>query len=214
MLSKETVIHLLQNPRKVVDHPEDDLRQLAEAYPYSQPLQLLYAARLRYSNEHLFQRQLGRTALITNDRSVLFELFEEEAPLQEQAQQVSESHEWDEVSPEEWDLASRPKEPAPEDEAASSDYSATPPPEPAPTAEAAAGETDLEAQAETAASPPAGEQPGENAEKTTPPKTGPIDTSPEPDKAEEADHAATASKASVPDGSSPAEEKAEPLPLL
>ncbi|MDR9441109.1 MAG: hypothetical protein RI842_00175 [Schleiferiaceae bacterium] len=140
MLSKETVIHLLQNPRKVADYPEDELRQLAEAYPYSQPLQLLYAARLRYSNEHLFQRQLGRTALITNDRSVLFELFEEEAPLQEQAQQVSESRERDEVKPAEWAPASRPKETAPEEEAIRPE-TAPSPPESAPNTPSAADES-------------------------------------------------------------------------
>lgn len=57
----------------------DDLRELAEAYPYSQVIQLLYGLRLRFSSGHLFNQQLGRAAALSNDRSVLFELFENKA---------------------------------------------------------------------------------------------------------------------------------------
>lgn len=49
---------------------------MAIKYPYSQIIQLMYGLRLRTSSEHLFNQQLGKTAVLTNDRSVLFELFE------------------------------------------------------------------------------------------------------------------------------------------
>lgn len=183
MLSKETVIQLLQHPRKVADHPEDDLRQLAEAYPYSQPLQLLYAARLRYSNEHLFQRQLGRTALITNDRSVLFELFEEQAPVQEQAHQVSESPDRDEVSPAEWAPASRPNVP-PASEETPSPESPAPEPTEAPV-EAAQSSGTPEAQPEPESAPPEKDPaPAVEAEKTPDaPEAAPAASAPEDTKA-------------------------------
>lgn len=61
--------------------PVEDLREQARLYPYSQVMQLLYAIRLRYSSEHLFNQQLGKTAALTNDRSVLFELFEDKPKL-------------------------------------------------------------------------------------------------------------------------------------
>lgn len=57
----------------------DDLRELAAEYPYSQVIQLLYGLRLRYSSGHLFNQQLGRAAALSNDRSVLFDLFENKA---------------------------------------------------------------------------------------------------------------------------------------
>ncbi len=67
---------LLENTNKVAEKNLDDLKKLAWDYPYSQPVQLLYALRLRQSSEHLFNQQLGRTSILSNDRSVLFDLFE------------------------------------------------------------------------------------------------------------------------------------------
>lgn len=74
-------IALLTAPEKVEQYDVDELRELAHRHSYSQPLQLLYAMALRYSSEHLFDRQLGKTAILTADRSVLFELFEEPTPV-------------------------------------------------------------------------------------------------------------------------------------
>lgn len=53
---------------------------MARKYPYSQIVQLMYGLRLRTSSEHLFNQQLGKTAALTNNRAVLFELFENKAP--------------------------------------------------------------------------------------------------------------------------------------
>lgn len=72
---------ILESPEKVAQIPVEDLREQARLYPYSQVMQLLYAIRLRYSSEHLFNQQLGKTAALTNDRSVLFELFEDKPKL-------------------------------------------------------------------------------------------------------------------------------------
>jgi hypothetical protein len=75
-LKTEVFIKLLKDPKGVQEMGVDELRELALAYPYSQVIQLLYGMRLRYSSEHLFNQQLGRAAALSNDRSVLFELFE------------------------------------------------------------------------------------------------------------------------------------------
>jgi len=72
----EEFIALLDNPDKVLDQDISDLKEFSRQYPYSQAGQLLYAIRLRKSSEHLFNQQLGKTSVLTNDRSVLFELFE------------------------------------------------------------------------------------------------------------------------------------------
>jgi hypothetical protein len=75
-LKTEVFLKLLKNPKGVQEMGVDELRELALTYPYSQVIQLLYGMRLRYSSEHLFNQQLGRAAALSNDRSVLFELFE------------------------------------------------------------------------------------------------------------------------------------------
>lgn len=72
-------INLLKNPEKVEGKSVEELKKLAAEYPYSQPVQLLYAVRLSQSSEYLFNRQLGKTSILTDDRSVLFDLFEREA---------------------------------------------------------------------------------------------------------------------------------------
>lgn len=57
----------------------DELKKLSLEYPYSQPVQLIYAIRLNQSSEYLFNRQLGKTAVLTDDRTVLFDLFERDS---------------------------------------------------------------------------------------------------------------------------------------
>lgn len=69
-------IALLNDPEKVQACSVEELKELSLKYPYSQPLQLLYAIRLSKSSEYLFNRQLGKTSILTDDRSVLFDLFE------------------------------------------------------------------------------------------------------------------------------------------
>jgi hypothetical protein len=71
-------IDLLESPERAKEKGIDELKKLAHAHPYSQPAQLLYAIRLRKSSEHLFHQQLGKASILTNDRSVLFDLFEQE----------------------------------------------------------------------------------------------------------------------------------------
>ncbi|MGB0978299.1 MAG: hypothetical protein ACPGVV_02835, partial [Croceimicrobium sp.] len=71
---------LLDDPRSIEGHLVDDLKVLAARHPYSQIVQLMYGLRLRTSSEHLFNQQLGKTAVLTNDRAVLFELFENKTP--------------------------------------------------------------------------------------------------------------------------------------
>ncbi len=77
-MEAQEFIDLLEAPEKAKEKGIDELKKLAQAHPYSQPLQLLYAIRLRKSSEHLFNQQLGKASILTNDRSVLFDLFEQE----------------------------------------------------------------------------------------------------------------------------------------
>ncbi len=67
---------LLERPGKIHRKEVGELKKLAIQYPYSQAVQLLYALRLKNSNEHLFNQQLGKTSILTNDRTVLYDLFE------------------------------------------------------------------------------------------------------------------------------------------
>ncbi len=75
-MEAQEFIELLENPAKAGEKPLEELKKLSVEHPYSQPIQLLYAMRLKQGSEHLFNRQLGKTSLLTGDRRVLFELFE------------------------------------------------------------------------------------------------------------------------------------------
>lgn len=77
MDSKE-FIALLKDHEKVSHQSVEELKKLSLEYPYSQAVQLLYAIRLSQSSEYLFNRQLGKASILTDDRSVLFDLFERE----------------------------------------------------------------------------------------------------------------------------------------
>ncbi len=69
-------IKLLDNPQEVEKISVEELKKLSLEYPYSQPVQLLYTIRLSQSSEYLFSKQLAKTSILTDDRSVLFDLFE------------------------------------------------------------------------------------------------------------------------------------------
>lgn len=75
-MKNEEFITLLEKPEQTAEKNIDELKSFAREYPYSQVAQLLYAIRLRHSSEHLFNQQLGKASILTNDRTVLYELFE------------------------------------------------------------------------------------------------------------------------------------------
>lgn len=77
-LEAKEFIELLSDHDKVKHKSVEELKKLSLEFPYSQPVQLLYTIRLGLSSEYLFSRQLGKTAILTNDRTVLFDLFERE----------------------------------------------------------------------------------------------------------------------------------------
>jgi hypothetical protein len=77
-LEAKEFIELLSDHDKVKHKSVEELKNLSLEFPYSQPVQLLYTIRLGQSSEYLFNRQLGKTAILTNDRTVLFDLFERE----------------------------------------------------------------------------------------------------------------------------------------
>lgn len=68
---------LIRDPKKIHDVEASDLKRMAHEYPYSQAVQFAYAFRLKNSGEHLFNQQLGRASIITEDRSILFDFFED-----------------------------------------------------------------------------------------------------------------------------------------
>lgn len=85
-MSKEQFHRILAEPQLAAELDVDHWREIARQYPYSQAVQLVYTMGLRYQQEHLFDRQLGKTSILTSDRVVLFELFEEqEVPEQNSA---------------------------------------------------------------------------------------------------------------------------------
>ncbi len=88
-MKTEVFLNLLEDPKGVQKIGVDELRELALAYPYSQVIQLLYGIRLRYSSEHLFNQQLGKAAALSNDRSVLFELFEDKPKVKASAKPLA-----------------------------------------------------------------------------------------------------------------------------
>lgn len=67
---------LIKDPNRIHDVDASDLKRMAHEYPYSQAIQFAYALRLKNSGEHLFNQQLGRTSIITEDRSILYDYFE------------------------------------------------------------------------------------------------------------------------------------------
>ncbi len=77
-MEAEEFIKLLTNHDLVKNKSVEELKKLSLEFPYSQPVQLLYTIRLSQSSEYLFNRQLGKTSVLTHDRSILFDLFERE----------------------------------------------------------------------------------------------------------------------------------------
>lgn len=88
-MSTQDFIELLRKPETIANYSLDELRELSHKFSYSQPLQLLYAMRLKYSSQHLFDRQLGKTSILTNNRTVLFELFEETTPVPKPSEHIN-----------------------------------------------------------------------------------------------------------------------------
>lgn len=88
-MSTQEFIELLKKPETIANYSLDELRELSHKFSYSQPLQVLYAMRLKYSSQHLFDRQLGKVSILTNDRKVLFELFEETTQVPAPSEQIN-----------------------------------------------------------------------------------------------------------------------------
>lgn len=75
---------LIRDKNKIHELEASDLKRMAHDYPYSQAVQFAYAYRLKNSGEHLFNQQLGRTSIITEDRSILYDIFENNDPLKKE----------------------------------------------------------------------------------------------------------------------------------
>lgn len=98
-MKNEEFIEFIEKPEQTAEKSIDELKSFAREHPYSQVAQLLYAIRLRHSSEHLFNQQLGKTSILTNDRSVLYELFEGnndlvEAKSDEEPTEINEEGYW------------------------------------------------------------------------------------------------------------------------
>lgn len=198
-MSTEDFIELLRKPETIANYSLDELRDLSHRFSYSQPLQLLYAMRLKYSSQHLFDRQLGKTSILTNNRKVLFELFEETTPVPTPSEQVNLS----EYSTEEAQAE------APEQPGASAEPEAekTEAPAPAPQAPRSdASQPALEAEREENQKAPEAQEPAK-AEPQEIPEQGPAPQAVEKEAVE--DDAATAGDAAEEQPAAETSPKAE-----
>ena len=82
-MDAQEFISLVKEPEKAQVMESSVLKKLAHQYPYSQAIQLLFAVSLKNSSEHLFNQQLGRASILTDDRTVLYKLFEQDGEVLE-----------------------------------------------------------------------------------------------------------------------------------
>lgn len=116
-------LKLLSKPQAVDKWPVEELKELSLRFPYSQPVQLLYTCSLNQSSDYLFSSQLGKTSILTDDRSLLFDLFEREPEGMESAAALAPSPAVEKPTPKEPIIKEEPivekqieKEPEPVEE--------------------------------------------------------------------------------------------------
>jgi len=75
-LNKERILKLIVNPTLITDVDVPVLRDLAEAFPASAPVQMLYLKGLQKNQSYLYQKQLKRAALTIPNRQRLFDFLQ------------------------------------------------------------------------------------------------------------------------------------------
>ena len=75
MLSTQDIAQLIQSPRKLGGSEIDQLRQLADRFPYSQVFAILYLQSLALAQDVLLENEIQRLAIRIQDRTVLYNLI-------------------------------------------------------------------------------------------------------------------------------------------
>ncbi len=76
------IIQLSRNPQFLREVDIEQLHDLAQKNSQSQAVQLVYTMRLKQTNDFRYEQQLNRLALLTDDRSKLYHLFENNKDLE------------------------------------------------------------------------------------------------------------------------------------
>lgn len=76
-MNKERILKLISNPALLADSDVSALCDLAEAFPASAPIQMLYLKGLQKNQSYLYQKQLKRAALTIPSRQRLFDFLQD-----------------------------------------------------------------------------------------------------------------------------------------
>lgn len=89
MMNKEQFLSILQNKKASRNTAEiNGLKKLIKAYPYMQNVWALYLKSLDIDKDEAFDATLKKTAIRTNDRSLLFDYINEKEIVEEKPKQV------------------------------------------------------------------------------------------------------------------------------
>ena len=76
MLNVNEIAARIENPSITQSHDSEDLRQLADKYPYSQLFSILYLQSLKQAGDVHFEDELKKHSFRITDRAQLFNLIE------------------------------------------------------------------------------------------------------------------------------------------
>lgn len=78
-MNQQEFIELIVQPHQLNRSQAEAVGTLTEEFPFFQSAQLLYTLGLKDHAPHLFQKQLRKTAIVVNNRAVLYELLHQPA---------------------------------------------------------------------------------------------------------------------------------------
>jgi len=74
-LTKEQILHYIENPMELNDKTLDDLKGIVEEFPYFQSAHLLYVSNLLREKNYRFEGQLKYASAYIADRAILYHLL-------------------------------------------------------------------------------------------------------------------------------------------
>ena len=89
MLNAQDIAKRISNPSLSLKEDQQDLKQLAEKYPYSQLFSILYLKSLKQSRDVLFEEELKAHSYRITDRIQLYHLIHEEEPEEELSDEIT-----------------------------------------------------------------------------------------------------------------------------
>lgn len=75
IMQKEKLYNLIENPESLDASTLDELKTVVEEYPFFHTARLLYTKNLNLVDNYRYEEELGRTAILCNDRRKLFYLI-------------------------------------------------------------------------------------------------------------------------------------------